>query len=150
MRQPIRYAALGVALLTILGATLTACGSGTYKGLTKAEFLRRANEGCARPSKGGQALRKELAVELVPERKATLYLKTLPLLNHEIDRIAALKPPKADRDRVKEILEAVRTDADDFETHLKADPKAAVTSGGRPFGKSERLATSYGLRICAE
>jgi hypothetical protein len=147
MRRPFRYAAALFALVVALAA----CGSGGYKGLTKAEFVRRANENCAHPSKAGIAVRKLIAVEKVPARKAKLYLdRVLPLFDREIDRIAALKPPKEDRDRVKEILEQARADAKKFEAYLKDDPKVAFSPALRPFKKSGDLAMSYGLRICID
>jgi hypothetical protein len=155
MRQHNRKAALPraavlVVLVVALVATLGACSSGPYKGLTKAEFLRRANQGCTHPSKAGKDARDLLAVQLVPERKAQIYLDTvLPLFDREIDRIAALKPPKADRDQVKKILSEARTDSKVFATGLKADPKDTLASKVGPFQKSSDMATAYGLKICA-
>jgi hypothetical protein len=147
MRQLIRHSAVVFALV----AALAACGSTTYKGLTKAEFLRRANENCAHPSNAGKAARKLIAVQTVPARKAKLYLdRVLPLFDREIGRIAALKPPKADRDRVDKILEQARADAKKFTAYLKDDPTVAFSPALRPFKKSGDLAMSYGLRICID
>ena len=147
MRHSFRYAAVVFALVSALGA----CGSSSYKGLTKAEFIRRANENCAHPSKAGKTVRKLIAVETVPARKATLYLdRVLPLFDREIDRIAALKPPKADRDRVEKILEQARADAKKFTAYLKDDPAVAFSPALRPFKKSGDLAMAYGLRICID
>jgi hypothetical protein len=132
-------------------AALAACGSSSYKGLTKAEFVRRANENCSHPSNAGKAVRKLIAVQTVPARKAKLYLdRVLPLFDREFDRIAALKPPKADRDRVAQILEQGRADAKKFAEYLKDDPTVAFSPALRPFKKSGDLATAYGLRICID
>jgi hypothetical protein len=143
-------AAVFVVLVFALVVTLGACSSSPYKGLTKAEFLRQANEACAHPSKAGKDAHDQLAVQLVPERKAQIYLeKVLPLFDRELDHIAALKPPKADRDQVKKILSEARADSKVFATGLKADPQDTLSSKIDPFQKSSDMATAYGLKICA-
>jgi len=155
MRHPARNAAcaraaLLVVLVLALVATLGACSSSPYKGLTKAEFLRQANEACTHTSKAGKDAHDLLAVQLVPERKAQIYLeKVLPLFDRQLDHIAALNPPKADRDQVKKILSEARADAKVFATGLKADPQDTLSSKISPFQKSSDMATAYGLKICA-
>jgi hypothetical protein len=147
MRRSFRYAA---ALFTLVAA-LAACGSSPYKGLTKAEFLSRANESCTHPSKDALAVRDLFKVQRLPERKAKLYLeKVLPLFDREVDRIAKLKPPKADRARVQKIIDQARGDAEKFAAGLKDDPVAALSPKTHPFQKSSDLATAYGLKICAD
>ena len=147
MRQSIRYSAVVFALV----AALAACGSSTYKGLTKAEFVRQADESCKHPSKDAQNLRDLFKVVQEPERKARLYReKILPLFGHEVDRIAKLKPPKADRAEVKKIIDQARDDAKKFAARLKDDPAAAISATEHPFRKSSDLATAYGIRICAD
>ncbi len=155
MRNADRNAALPrVAVLVVLGfalvATLGACSSSPDKGLTKAEFLRQANEACAHTSKAGKDAHDLLAVQLAPERRAQIYLDTvLPLFDRQVDRIAALKPPAADRKQVKKILSAARYDSKAFATGLKADPKGTLSSTANPFQTSSDMATEYGLKICA-
>ncbi|HTK14817.1 MAG TPA: hypothetical protein VL769_00375 [Acidimicrobiia bacterium] len=147
MRQIFRYTAALFALVVALAA----CGSSPYKGLTKAEFLRRSNESCTHPTKDALAVRDLFKVQLLPDRKAKLYLeKILPLFDSEVDRIAKLKPPKADRARVKKILDQARDDAKKFAADLKDDPVAALSPKVHPFQKSSDLATAYGLKICAD
>ena len=152
MRRPEMHVAIRFAAAVVaLAATLGACSSSPYKGLTKAEFLRQANEVCAHPSKAAAEVRNLLRVQLLPERKAKIYLeKVLPLFVREIDRIAALKPPKADRDALRKIVKEARTDAKIFAKDLKDDPKATLGSSVSPFQKSSDLATAYGLKICAD
>jgi hypothetical protein len=134
-----------------LVAALAACGSSTYKGLTKADFLRQADESCKHPSKEAQNLRDLFKVVQEPERKARLYLeKILPLFDREVDRIEKLKPPKADRARVKKIIEQARADSKKFAADLKDDPAAAISATEHPFRKSSDLATAYGMKICAD
>jgi hypothetical protein len=147
VRHTVRYAAVLLALV----ATLGACSSTPYKGLTKAEFLRQADETCTHPSKAALAVRDLFRVQLLPENKAKLYLeKILPLFEHEVDRIAKLKPPKADRGQVKQIIDQARDDAKKFAADLKDDPATATSPAGHPFKKSSDLAIAYGMRICAD
>jgi hypothetical protein len=144
VRRSIRSGAAIVALMALLGA----CGS-EYKGLTKTEFLERANQTCTHPTKAGQDLKDLLAVELDQDKKAKLWLdKVLPRLEREVDRIADLKPPKADRDAIKKILDMTRSEIDTYSDFLHKDPEAALAAGAKPFEQSTKAATEYGLKIC--
>jgi len=147
----IRRATVFLALAFGLVAMLGACGGSSYQGLTKAEFVRQANQACTHPSKEAKAVRDLLAVQTLPERKAQIYLeKVLPRFDREIDRIAALKPPKGDRDQVNKIISEARADSKLFAKGLQQDPKAMLASKVSPFRKSSDLATAYGLKICAD
>jgi len=138
-----------VVLFVALVAVAGGCGGESYKGLSKAEFLKRANRACENPTKAGQELRKQMLVEQDENRMSKLWLEdVLPPLEREVDRIADLKPPKADRGKVKEILELTRDDIDAFTESLEKDPNAALAPGVDPFDKSRDAATKYGLKIC--
>jgi hypothetical protein len=147
MQRSVRHAVVTVALVV----TLAACSSTPYKGLTKAEFIKRANSGCAHQSKEGKAVSDLIAVTTDPEKKAQLYIdRALPLFDKEIDRIAKLKPPKADRDAVKKMLDQARDDSKNFAKALKDNPETALSPAAKPFGKSGILAKQYGLKFCAD
>jgi hypothetical protein len=147
MHRSLRHAAVTAALVTTLGA----CSSTPYKGLTKAAFIKQANAGCAHESKEGKAVNDLIAVTTDPEKKAQLYIdRVLPLFDREIDRIAKLKPPKADRDAVKKMLDQAREDSKDFAKALKDDPETALSPAAKPLGKSGLLAHAYGLKFCAD
>ncbi len=146
MHMRIRHAVVLGALVVLCGA----CGSDAYVGLTKAEFLQRANRTCDHPTKSGANIRDQLKIVLDPNRRAKLYLdEVLPRLDREIDRIAKLKPPEADRDTVKKILDLTRDDAETLTKNLKDDPKAALDPPANPFATSGQAATDYGLKVCA-
>ena len=145
MRRYVRV----LALFVVMAAFVSGCGSSS-KPLTKAEFLRRANASCATGSKDSQNLRKQLPANPTPAQIAKLDLeKTLPLFNRELDKIAALKPPTADRDRVEKIIEQARADAKAFAQALRENPEQALAPGVNPFAKSNFAAKLYGLKICA-
>ena len=146
MGRSVRFSAFLVALV----ASVTACGGGTYKGLTKTEFLRQANASCAQVTKDGQDLRKQLPANPTTADVAKLDKdKELPLLDHELDKIAALKPPKADRDRVKKMIEDARSAAKTFAAKLDANPEKALAQGTNLFEKSNAAFKAYGLATCA-
>ena len=148
MRRPEMHVAIRFAAVLVALVIASACGSG-YKGLTKTEFLRQANQSCTHPSKADVAVRKLIAVQRTPERKAKLYLeKVLPLIDRHLDGIAALKPPKVDREQVATIIDQARADAKQFATDLKADPIIALSSADQPFAKSFKAASDYGVKIC--
>ena len=136
-------------MVVVTAAFASGCG-GSDKPLTKAEFLRRANASCANGSKDSQNLRKQLPANPTPAQIAKLDLeKTLPLFNRELDKIAALKPPTADRDRVEKIIKQARADAETFAKGLRENPAKALAPGVNPFAKSNFAAKLYGLKICA-
>jgi hypothetical protein len=139
-----------VALVALLAAGLGACGS-DYKGLTKAQFLQKANANCEHTSKAAEALRREVAAAPTPEAKAKVYQeKVLPRFDQELDQLAKLKPPKADRDRVNGIIEQARRDKSDFAALLERDPLLALAPSTHKFEKSGAAATAYGLKICVD
>ena len=135
-------AALGLGTLG-----LGACSSD--KGVTKAEFLRRANSSCTHPPKESKAVRRALSNAVTPEQKAKLYReKVLPRAEQVLDEIAKLEPPKADRERVKRFIATARREARSFADVLKSDPRAALALSSQLFAKSSAAANQYGLEIC--
>jgi hypothetical protein len=145
MRRYVRV----LALFVVMAAFVSGCGS-SDKALTKAEFLRQANASCAKGSKDSQNLRQQLPANPTPAQIAKLDLeKTLPLFDHQLDKIAALKPPEADRDRVQKIIEQARADAEAFAKGLRENPEKTLAPGVNPFAKSNFAAKLYGLKICA-
>ena len=144
--RSVRY----LALVVLLTSGLVACGS-DYQGLTKAQFLEKANVNCAHPSKEAEAVRREVKSASTPELKAKVYLrKVLPRFDRQLDQLARLKPPKADRDRVNLIIELARRDARAFTALLKSQPLVALALTTRPFAKSGAAATAYGLKFCVD
>ncbi len=134
------------ASFVVIGAMAAGCSS-SYKGLSKADFVTQANAICTQANQDTEAYAKELPKNPTPEDVAQLFKKAVPVINHELDEIQALKPPKADRDRVKAIIDETRAEAKSFETQLEADPKKAL-SGTDPLKKSEDDAKAYGLSVC--
>ena len=136
-------------LIGLLAASLVACASSSDKAVTKAEFLRAANTTCGRTDKDAAAVRRDLKGASTPKLQAKVYLeKVLPRFNRQLDEIAKLEPPKADRARVKGIIELTRRDSKAFEHVLETDPEAAFKLVRQLFAKSSAAATEYGLKIC--
>lgn len=141
-----RNVARAAASFVVIGAMAAGCSS-SYKGLSKADFVTQANAICTQANQDTEAYAKELPKNPTPAVVAKVEKKAIPVLNHELDEIGALKPPKADRARVKAILDEARAEAKTFATQLDADPKAAL-SGPDPLKKSEDDAKAYGLTVC--
>jgi outer membrane murein-binding lipoprotein Lpp len=145
MRRWARYS----GLIALVGASLVACASSSDKGVTKAEFLREANANCTRTDKDAVAVRREFKAASTPALQAKLLLeKVLPRFNRQLDEIAKLEPPKADRARVKVIIELARRESKDFANVLEADPVAALPLRTQLFTRSSSAAKEYGLKIC--
>ena len=138
-----------LALVVVMAASVTGCG-GSSKPLTKEEFLQKASAGCDQARKEAEKLRKQLPANPTHAQVAKLDLETiLPRFNRELDRIAKLKPPAADRERVKQIIDQARADAEAFTKGLRKDPEKALARGVDPFVKSNLIAKLYGMKICA-
>jgi hypothetical protein len=125
------------------------CGS-SYHGLTKAEFIKRATAICAKSDKANDAaLRKALAKDPSPSEIAKVFSGTVvPLINKELDELAALEPPKADRDRVKEMIAELRNETKTLATRLETDPAKVLNSKEDPYEKSHAAFKAYGLTRC--
>jgi hypothetical protein len=145
MRRWVQY----TGLIGLLAASLVACASSSDKGVTKAAFLREANVTCARADKDAATVRRDLKAASTPGQEAKVYLeKVLPRFNRQLDEIAKLEPPEADRARVKTIVELTRRDSKDFQRMLETDPEAAFKLTRQLFTRSSSAATEYGLKIC--
>ena len=97
-----------MGLIGLLAASLVACASSSDKPVTKADscacgeyhlwtYRQRRRRRAARPQGAAST----------PKLQAKVYLeKVLPRFNRQLDEIAKLEPPKADRARVKGIIGA--------------------------------------------
>jgi hypothetical protein len=137
-------------LVIAVAAALAACGGSSYKGLTKAEFVKQANAICARGNAESEAVGKQLPKNATPKQIADLFAeKAIPLANKEFDDLAALKPPKEDRDTVKRIIAEARSATEALAKQLKDDPEKALSSTLDPYKKANDDAKAYGLTVCA-
>jgi hypothetical protein len=137
----------------VAALTLGACGS-SYKGLSKAEFIRQAVAICAKSdvelTKAGTAIGSNPTIQQVKEA----YEKQLfPLLDDEVDQLRALKPPKADRKEVSKIFDDLSTGIDQAKAAIKSvkSTKELSSLTTPPAMKAANTeATAYGLGACAD
>lgn len=146
-----------VMAVAIALSALAGCGAGseqqaTAQVLSRAEFIYRASAICRRER---AALPGEMAqfLELQPSGKPPLKIYTdlahfvlLPMVEDEIVRLEALKPPSADAKRVAAMILAEHQAVDRVATTSRI---ASVEAVRRQFAGSARLFRSYGLSACA-
>jgi hypothetical protein len=148
-------ATAAVAAIAVIG--VVGCGGGSddsssstsSTALSKDEFVKQANEICAKGNdqidsaasktfSGGQPSPQE-AQQFVTDT-------VIPGIQGEIDDIRALGAPAGDEDQVNAILGAAQQGVD----AAKQDPSILEGSqASDPFAQADKLAKDYGLTDCA-
>ena len=138
----------GCAMLVALLVTGAAAGCGGEEALTKSEFLKEGNAICAKGSKEIEAAAEKAFGKKEPSKKAITKFaedEAIPSVEDQVSGIRDLKPPKADEEKVKKILDAV----DEALSKAKDDP-SIFASGKDPFADANKQSAAYGLTKCAE
>jgi len=170
--------ALG-GILVFVAVGLAGCGGSddedaTASSITKAEFIKQADEVCRegekRVQKDFDAYVKEnedlkeptdadyaalVAAVLAPNAEhlkeptdadyAALVAAVLaPNAERETEQLRELGAPDGDEEQIEAMLEAREQGLKDAE----ARPKAVVTSGEDIFAGASKIATDYGLKVC--
>jgi hypothetical protein len=135
-----------VATTTSTGAT-GATGA-TGEALTKAEFIKQADEICASGDKTIDEAFKDLGSGQPSDQEAEQVITdtVVPEVQGEIDGIRALTPPEGDEDEVTAILDAAQSAVD----QAKEDPSLLTQQGEDPFQEANQLAKEYGLKVCGQ
>ncbi len=142
-----RTSAVACAVAIALGG----CG-GTYQGLSKAEFVKQGNAICrATQVKLDAAGSTGSATSLAGLKK--LYRDVFAaILRAEITQLRALRPPKADRQKVSEMLDEFSTGVEQLVASVSAAKSVAelATLSEPPAAAkaAARTARSYGLSSC--
>jgi hypothetical protein len=142
-----------IASACIGALALGACGS-SYKGLTKADFVKQAEAICvagdAKLAKVGTSIGSNPSNRQV---KAADSDQIVPELRYEVTRLKALKPPKADRDQVSKIFGDLSTGVDQASTAIKGLKSTAdLTALAEPpaLKSANAEAKAYGLTKCTD
>jgi len=135
--------------VVVTAAAIGAGCSSSYKGLSKAEFVKQANAICTQGNKDADVVSKQITAKSTAADVGKLFTdKVAPILTRVFDQIDALKPPKADRDQVKKITSEGRDGLKKFLADVNADPKAAFSQATDPLKQSQDDAKAYGLTVC--
>jgi hypothetical protein len=142
-----------VSLIVAIGIVATGTSlAATTKPLTKAQFVKKANALCdaARTAfvpvgqefaslRGGNPTSAQITAFIDLEAK-----RVAGIVQTQITKTAALKPPKRDQSKITKFLHENQTDLD----KLKADPQLLFGEHS-PFLAADSLARAYGLEGAA-
>ena len=137
----------GTAVVIGLALLASACGGSSYKGLSKADFIKQADAICTKYNTLATAATKDLnqnssQAELI----AAIRTKLVPLFAQQQTELRKLKPPKEDRATVKQMIDDAQAAADDInkntEKFLAGNGSTVLTE------KSDKEETAYGLKEC--
>ena len=147
--------ALG-GILVFVAVGLAGCGGSddedaTASSITKAEFIKQADEVCRegekRVQKDFDAYVKEnedLKEPTDADYAALVAAVLAPNAERETEQLRELGAPDGDEEQIEAMLEAREQGLKDAE----ARPKAVVTSGEDIFAGASKIATDYGLKVC--
>ena len=139
-------------------AAVAACGGDDDKGLSKAEFVKRANAICAQANARGEQLARTAfrnPARPRPEELQAVLREAVTVNRKVISDVRALKPPEADKERVNAMLAAADRSTTAYEQASRT-PQASVEMFRRantpqdPAAEADRLAGQYGLSECAK
>lgn len=136
----------------------TGCGNGTAETLSssslgRADFLKRANAACAQEKAEGR----ERAATILKLRRHNdetgevvyadlVHFVFLPTIEAELVRIAELRPPLRDAQRIEEIMAAEKAAIDEVAVMKRI---ASIEAAKRHFIAAGKLFRDYGLSSCA-
>ena len=139
-------------------AAVAACGGDDDKGLSKAEFVKRANAICAQANARGEQLAKTAfrnPARPRPEELQAVLREAVTVNRKVISDLRALKPPEADRSQIDAILAAGERSTTAYEQASRSPQASAelfekTGTPQDPSAEADRLAGQYGLSECAE
>jgi hypothetical protein len=123
--------------------------------LTKAEFVKQGNAICAKGSEeietGFKAFEKENNSSENKQPSKAMQMEAaetilIPSVRKQVEGIRDLAAPSGEEQKVDKILSAAEEGIEKSEE----DPTILITGSANPFGKSNKLASEYGLVKCGE
>lgn len=149
MKTKRETAALVVSLLAAL--LIASCGGSTDGTMSKAEFVERGDEICARAeSEKNAALEKALSEESraasAKQREEALVTEVaLPPIDRMTLELAELGEPAVGAPQARAMVAAFEAGV----AKLKRDPSSAL-KGADPFEKAGSLAAQFGFEACSD
>jgi hypothetical protein len=139
-----------VALL-VAGLAVSAAACGDSGGVSKSEYLAQARAVCQKghdtlAAASNAVLAKVPPGQKLPEPEIENFVRqtVIPTIRDQIGQLRALPPPKGKKGEVEEIYRALEKGLDE----LEKSPKRLI-DGSNVFAEADRLATKYGIGVCA-
>jgi hypothetical protein len=136
---------LGVSLLF---AAVGSCGGG----LTHAEYVKKVNAIC-KAFNESNPIQQPNSIQEIP----AFVDRTIPPFQEEIRKVAAIKPPSADKAKVDLILADLRaavTQLEKLKTSIEANDQQAFNAAGAELGRLDNevnsVSAEVGLPDCAQ
>lgn len=135
-----------VVCAIVMGIVFSACGTaaddGTPAGVTKAQYIKRADAICGRASKRQEQLYRQLAKTQISRPKFVERGIVAPL-ESELAQLKELPPPVSDGASAKQYLRALASGLE----QLKANPTSLFRGEGM-FLPANELAAHFGFEVC--
>jgi hypothetical protein len=136
---------LGVAGCGSSGKSANATTAIAATGISKADFVKRANAICVKGNAASKAAAAKLGSKPSEGEIVTFVRSTeVPAVQAQIDAIRALGAPPGDGARIAKMLEL----AEGAVKEVKVQP-TVISSGVDVFASFARIAHPYGLTSCA-
>jgi hypothetical protein len=141
-----------IALLLLVCAALTACGTSSRHELSKSEYARRADALCARY----QRLASPPFPATTTRQLARAANRTLRLLDTTVSKLRALRPPRDEQQLAKRwlaTLSRLRFDVLQLRERAEANDLAGIHAIIAPAQQHDRaslrLAARLGMHVCS-
>lgn len=126
---------------------LAGCGSGA-EGTSRAEYIERADQICARQNRNMQ---REISSALAEVERLPMPIGSardvskilIPGLVKELQELRSIAPPANDKKEIAEFLAAIR-----LMISRMANSPPYVAKAPRPFVRTELMAKRYGFKVC--
>ena len=158
MDRPLRVT-LGIIVIVMLGFGCGDSGGGEAdrateatqtRAISKARFIKQADEACARVAKkreaSAAALRKELDDEFLDEQELSAVFKKIvaPAIEEQVEALEALPAPAQDEAKVSEMI------ANLAKVGEQISREGTRGTGRREVFDFQREARGYGLKTCTQ
>jgi hypothetical protein len=141
---------IGVLVVLAIGV---GCGGGDDDSLSKADFVKQADEICARKeaekNKKLEASFQQLGKEGKSGKQAEEELVTdaaLPPISEMTEELKDLGAPSGEEDQADAMVEAFEAEIEKIED----DPASVINETGGEFAKANQLAKQMGLKVCSQ
>ncbi len=148
MQRGLLAVLIGVAALA---SVFAGCGDEGEEGLTKAEYITRGDAICVKAEKKKAVALKTEYAKLSKIKSPTeavvgklLTQAALPPIRTMAAELSELQAPSGDEDQASAIVSGFEKAINEVET----DPGGAL-SGANPFADADKLAASYGFKVCS-